>query len=143
MGYEFAASGSFTTTITSFSPPAGVIGSSVTIAGTDLTGASAVDFNGVPASSYSVESPTRIIATVPAGATNGPISLTTPNVTATSAEDFTVLSTLHTTASGPILAGGQLRDVATLSVARAPPARSASSCMHPPTRNARSRSARP
>ena len=143
MGYEFAASGSFTTTITSFSPPAGVIGSSVTITGTDLTGASAVDFNGVPASSYSVESPTRIIATVPAGATNGPISLTTPNVTATSAEDFTVLSTLHTTASGPILAGGQLRDVATLSVARAPPARSASSCMHPPTRNARSRSARP
>jgi hypothetical protein len=76
--------------IQTFSPPSGPVGTSVTITGTDLTDASAVTFNGTGASSFSVDSATQVRATVPAGATTGPVAVTTPSGTATSGSDFTV-----------------------------------------------------
>lgn len=75
--------------ITSFSPGAGQVGTSVTISGARLQGASSVCFNGTPVTSFS-DSGTQIVAGVPAGATSGPISVTTPGGTATSADDFEV-----------------------------------------------------
>ena len=78
-------------TITSFTPTSGPVGTSVRISGTNLTGATAVRFNGVAASTFSVNQPgTRITATVPSGATTGPISVTTPTGTGTSSTNFTV-----------------------------------------------------
>jgi hypothetical protein len=62
----------------------------VNITGTDFTGATAVNFNGVAASSFSVVSATSITATVPSGATTGPISVTTAGGSAVSANNFTV-----------------------------------------------------
>src|SRR3989442_2604094 len=59
-------------TITSFTPTSGPVGSSVTISGTNFTGATAVTVNGVSAS-ITVTSDTTIQATVPAGATPGPL----------------------------------------------------------------------
>src|SRR5207249_6877933 len=59
------------------------------ISGTSVTGANAVLFTGVSASS-TVTSATAIQATVPAGATTGPLKVTTPGGTATSASLFTV-----------------------------------------------------
>jgi hypothetical protein len=93
-------------TITSFTPAAGPVGTSVTISGTNFTGATAVRFNGVTAS-FTVNSATSIQAIVPAGATSGPISVTTPGGTATSASAFTVTAsaptiTSFTPASGPV-----------------------------------------
>src|SRR5436309_520676 len=78
-----------TTTITSFTPTTGPTGTSVTISGTNFTGATAIRFNGVSAS-FTVSSATVIQATVPAGATTGPLTVTTPGGTATSASSFTV-----------------------------------------------------
>jgi len=62
----------------------------VTVAGTNLAGATAVRFNGAPAA-FTVISPTAIRATVPVRSLTGPISVTTPAGTATSAVIFTVI----------------------------------------------------
>jgi bacillolysin len=64
-------------TITSFTPSSGVVGTPVTISGTNFTGATAVGFNGT-AAAFSVTNATTIAATVPAGATTGFLSVTTP-----------------------------------------------------------------
>jgi hypothetical protein len=77
-------------TITGFSPTSGVVGTSVTISGTGFAGATAVTFNGVSAA-FTVDSATRIRATVPGGATTGPIAVTAPGGIATSGAVFTVL----------------------------------------------------
>ena len=76
-------------TISSFSPTSGVVGTSVTITGTNFTGATAVKFNGTSAS-FTVASATSVTATVPSGATTGTISVTTAGGTATSSASFTV-----------------------------------------------------
>ena len=77
-------------TITGISPSSGPAETIVNITGTDFTGATAVNFNGVAASSFSVVSATSITATVPSGATTGPISVTTAGGSAVSANNFTV-----------------------------------------------------
>ena len=66
-----------------FSPASGSAGDAVTITGTNLQGATAVTFNGV-AASFTQDSSTQITATVPTGATTGPIEITTPVGKATS-----------------------------------------------------------
>jgi len=76
-------------TITSFSPASGPVGTTVTISGTNFSGATAVRFNGVSAS-FTAGSATSITATVPSGATSGPISVATSGGTATSSSAFTV-----------------------------------------------------
>jgi hypothetical protein len=81
-------------TITSFTPSAGPVGTTVTITGTNLTGATSVKFNGVSATITS-NTATQIVTKVPTGATTGPITVTTPSGTATSATNFTVTGPPH------------------------------------------------
>jgi hypothetical protein len=76
--------------VRSFSPTSGPVGTSVDIEGFNFTGATSVTFNGTPAS-FTVQSATSITASVPDGATTGPISVTTPTGTGTSSEAFTVI----------------------------------------------------
>jgi len=91
-----------TPTITSFTPTFGPVGTSVTITGTNFSGTvsgasfttSSVKFNTTSATTFHVDSPTQITATVPTGATTGKISATTFGGTATSAANFTV-SAVH------------------------------------------------
>ena len=75
--------------ITDVAPGSGAIGSGVTLTGTGFTGATAVTFHGVSAA-YTVVSDTQITTTVPAAATTGPVRVTTPVWTATSATDYVV-----------------------------------------------------
>ncbi len=103
------SSGSFTViqppTVTAFTPTSGPVGTSVTITGTNFTGATAVAFNGTPATTFTVVNDTTITATVPAGATTGPISATTVAGTGTSAANFTVLQPPTVTAFTPTSGG--------------------------------------
>jgi uncharacterized repeat protein (TIGR03803 family) len=71
-------------------PTGGAIGSSVTILGNNLTGATSVTFNRT-AASFSVVSSTEITATVPAGATTGRVKVQVPNGTLKGNAAFRVL----------------------------------------------------
>lgn len=75
--------------ITSFSPASGPIGATVTLTGIAFNGATTVKFNGTSAN-YTVVSATSITATVPSGASNGSITVSTPIGTATSTTGFVV-----------------------------------------------------
>lgn len=78
--------------IIGFNPKSGLAGSPVTIYGTGFSatvGQNSVTFNGVAATVLSV-SPAVIVASVPGGATTGPISVTSPTGSATSSTSFTV-----------------------------------------------------
>lgn len=79
--------GSFVETVTASGAP----GSSVIILGTNLTGASKVTFNGT-AATFTLVSRTEITATVPTGATTGPVVVTTPKGTLTSNVSFRIIN---------------------------------------------------
>jgi len=68
----------------------GEVGTAVRILGTDLTGATSVSFNGT-AAVFKVISSSLITATVPAGATSGPVQVVTPSGTLSSNAAFRVL----------------------------------------------------
>lgn len=70
-------------------PTSGGVGTSVVILGNNLTGTTAVSFNGV-AATFTVVSATEITATVPAGATTGLVSVAAPGGTLTSNVNFRV-----------------------------------------------------
>ncbi|WP_324680719.1 malectin domain-containing carbohydrate-binding protein [Hymenobacter sp. GOD-10R] len=99
-------------TITRFTPASGAVGTSVTITGTNLTGATVIRFKEVVATSFSVVNATTLTATVPAGATTGPVSVTTPSGTATSTTNFTVVfAPVVTTTAGTTTASEQVATV--------------------------------
>ncbi len=83
-------------------PASGVVGKSVIILGTDLTGATAVTFNGLTATFNPVSS-SEITATVPAAVgevhASGYVTVTTPGGTLTSNVPFLVGTTLTTTSA--------------------------------------------
>src|SRR6266545_5066031 len=84
-------------TIASFSPTSGGRGDTVSIAGTNFTGATSVTVGGVTAT-FATLSSTSILAVVPAGAATGSIRVANAGGAATSSATFTV------TANGSILA---------------------------------------
>jgi len=72
-------------------PTSGAVGANVTILGKNLTGTSAVSFNGT-AASLTIVSSTEITATVPNGATSGTVTVTTSSGTLKSNTAFQVLT---------------------------------------------------
>jgi len=78
-----------TPSIKLFSPTSGTVGTAVIITGQSLTQTSAVKF-GTVAAPFTVNSDTKVTATVPTGAVTGKISITTPGGMATSTTNFTV-----------------------------------------------------
>lgn len=93
-------------TLAGVTPGSAAVGSTVTLSGSGLRFATAVKFNGTPAA-FTVASDMSITATVPAGATSGVVSVTTPGGTCTSASFFTVtilpaVIASFSPASGPV-----------------------------------------
>jgi len=84
-------------------PNWGKVGTSRGILGQGFTGTTAVSFNGIPAS-FTVVSDTFLKTTVPAGATTGAVSVTTPSGTLSSKVPFGVLPVILSfdPPSGPI-----------------------------------------
>jgi subtilisin family serine protease len=76
-------------TISSFSPTSGGVGTTVTVNGSNFTGATSVKFNGQSAS-FSVISSSQISASVPNCSSSGQVSVTTAGGTATSSGSFSV-----------------------------------------------------
>jgi len=73
-------------------PTSGKVGGKVTILGTDLTGATSVSFNGIPATAFTVNSTSSAITTtVPVGATSGTVQVVTSSGTLSSNVPFRVL----------------------------------------------------
>ena len=70
--------------------PAAKAGKTIGILGQGLKGTTAVSFNGT-AATFKVVSATYVTATVPVGANNGPVMVTTPGGTLTSNKKFLLL----------------------------------------------------
>jgi hypothetical protein len=84
-----ALAGDGEATIVSFTPTSGPVGTPVTITGTSFTGATKVTFDGVAATTFTVNSATQITADVPTGAKTGKIGVTVGGVTVDSKTSFT------------------------------------------------------
>jgi YD repeat-containing protein len=96
--YEYDAAGNITSiqrlaadslSILSFSPHEGLPGDQVVFTGTGFGGVNSVSFNGAAASVFTV-TPSRVVATVPAAATTGLVTITTPAGAVSTATPFTV-----------------------------------------------------
>ena len=110
---EFTYAASTSPTVASISPDSGPAGggTNVTITGTNLTGATAVEFGGAAATNVAVDSATQITATSPAGSGTVNVIVTTPNGTspASPSDLFTYLAAPTVTAISPTagpVAGG-------------------------------------
>jgi uncharacterized repeat protein (TIGR01451 family) len=100
-------------TISGFAPTHGVVGTTVTISGNNFLGASAVQFNGTNAGSFTVLNNNSIQATVPAGAQTGPIKVTAPAGSFTTSTNFVPdyqsdLQVTITDAPDPVRVGSNL-----------------------------------
>jgi uncharacterized repeat protein (TIGR01451 family) len=80
--------------ITSLSTNGGIVNASFTIAGRSLTGASALQINGLSYTNFTV-SATQIVATIPSNATSGQIVITTPGGTFISTNTFAILPKIY------------------------------------------------
>jgi RHS repeat-associated protein len=90
--------------VTGASPVLGGIGSSVTISGSNFgatQGTSTVSFNGSAASSITSWTNNQIVATVPVGATTGPVNVVVNSIQGISSASFTVVHPLITSLSPP------------------------------------------
>eukprot|EP01037_Dinobryon_pediforme_P005920 gene5920-5989_t len=104
----FSPVASFTTpaipTFTSISPSSGTVagGTSATITGTNFTGATSVTIDGIPVTSFTVNSPTSITITTPAGTSLGAknVVVTAPGGTATGPGAFTYVGQITFNANG-------------------------------------------
>jgi len=76
--------------LASFSPPQAPVGALVGIAGYNFVGTTAVTFGGVAATTFAIRTDDLIVATVPSGATSGPIGVTNPGGSDSSDESFLV-----------------------------------------------------
>jgi YD repeat-containing protein len=116
--YDYDPAGNFTAIrrltandfeVIEFTPREGAIATPVTIFGVGFGGAvSSVSFNGAAAQIIS-QTPTSVVAHVPAGATTGPISVTSPRGTRMTADPFTVKGVGVTPGAAVVASGRRIQ----------------------------------
>lgn len=109
--YEYDAAGNITAVrrlaadalaIFSFTPHEGIYGDRVVFTGVGFGGGvSEVSFNGAAALVVEV-TPSTVVAEVPQGATTGPVTITTPRGSVTTAEPFTISGVIVTPSSAVV-----------------------------------------
>jgi hypothetical protein len=77
--------------IVGFTPSKALPGETITIQGSNFSGATAVRFGFITATPFTIDSDTQITVKVPTTAITGRVSVTTPNGIGTSTENFTVI----------------------------------------------------
>ena len=89
--------------ILGFSTNRGYAGSSLTVTGLNFTGATEVDFAGIP-TAFTVQSVSNLVLTVPLSAVEGPVTIVTPAGIVTSPFVYTVLPRVDSfsPAAGPV-----------------------------------------
>lgn len=103
-------------TISSFSPGSGEVGTTVTINGANfVSGATSVSFNGVASTNVSYASSTQITATVPTGASTGPVVVTTVGITPATGSTFTVTVPVPAPTIVSFTGSGSVGDTITIS----------------------------
>jgi YD repeat-containing protein len=130
--YQYDAAGNFTSIslvapttlqVYGFNPTSGGAGDQVTIFGTGFgdgsggSGVTAVAFNGASAQIVSGNS-NSVVATVPGGATTGPVSVTASGATASSSSVFSIVSRIRIVPTGALLLEGgtfQFTDIDSIS----------------------------
>ncbi|MDO7846274.1 IPT/TIG domain-containing protein [Hymenobacter sp. M29] len=104
--------------VVGLSPAQGAAGTPVTVRGARLSGTTAVYFNGVPATSFAVTSPTTLTAVAPPGVTTGPVSVQTASGAGPAGLVFQVGTATSTVSPGvsklgfwpnPVPTGGRLQ----------------------------------
>jgi len=90
---------------TAFVPPAAKVGATITVKGTNLTGATKVTFTGGAFATPTAVTATSLKVVVPVGATTGPVSITSGVVTGTSTKIFKVLPNITGFAPSSVVAG--------------------------------------
>jgi energy-converting hydrogenase Eha subunit A len=112
-------------TVTAISPASGPAGTSVTITGTGFSGATTVDFGTGSPATFTVSSPTMIVATAPTASTPGvvDVTVTTPGGASpvTGADQFTYQALPPGTIPSPVSGGWQLNGTAVLNTTASPP----------------------
>ncbi len=91
--------------ISAIAPTSGAVGSSVVITGANFAGVSAVKFSNNVSAAYNLMSATQIMATVPAGAVTGPITLSKSGCPETQTGTFTVSACPMVASLSPASAG--------------------------------------
>jgi C1A family cysteine protease len=100
--YVSGSSTPVTPTVSGFTPTSGPVGTVVTVSGSGFTGLTGVSFGGVNATTYSAASATQLTATVPAGALDGQIAVSTGAGSGSSAAAFDVTVPVS---GGPVISG--------------------------------------
>ncbi len=87
-------------TVSGINPSSGLVGSTVTISGTNFTGVTGVKFSSNVTASFTIVNDTTITATVPGGASTGPITISKSGCNDVQTVTFTVSFPLCPTVSG-------------------------------------------
>jgi hypothetical protein len=90
--------------LTAIAPGSGSVGTTLTLTGTNLAGATTVSFNGTPTTAITNNTGTSLTVTVPAGTTSGPVVVVTPGGVSNSLP-FVVLTDLVVSTTTPIAPG--------------------------------------